>query len=174
MTRRVEEHKGAEAMQAATGKTHDEWRALLDAAGAKDWAHKATADWLVAEHGVDPWWAQGITIDYEQARKGRVPGQRSDGSFATQKARTIPGDRLDALAAVAAVVSAQYGEPIGQNLTASLPNVRWKLEDGSKLSASAGKPNASGTPITLMHEKLAGPDAVAPAKQHLADLLESV
>lgn len=40
---------------------------MLDAAGARDWPHKQIAEHLVAAHGVDGWWAQSITVGYEQA-----------------------------------------------------------------------------------------------------------
>lgn len=172
MARRLEENMGADALRAATGRDHAGWRDLLDAAGAKDWTHAATARWLVDEHGVSGWWAQGITVDYEQARKGRLPGQQADGSFSTQKSTTIPGERLDALALVAGVVTAAHGEPHGQNLAASMPVIRWRLSDGTRIAAAAGIPNRSGTPITLTWEKLASPDAATAAKQVLTELLD--
>ncbi|MDO5504580.1 MAG: hypothetical protein Q4G67_15560, partial [Actinomycetia bacterium] len=144
MVRRLEDNMGAEAMRAATGRDHEGWRDLLTEAGAMGWTHAQTARWLVEEQGVDGWWAQGITVDFEQARKGRLPGQKSDGTFATSATRTIPGERLEALASVKESVQAVHGEPSGMNLAASMPNVRWKLTDGSRLAAAAGDERASG------------------------------
>lgn len=164
---------GAEAMREATGRTHEQWRDVLDAAGAKAWTHKDTATWLVDTQGVSGWWAQGITVDYEQARKGRQPGQRADGTFSTQKARTIALPRLQALAAVAAALTAEYGEPSGQNLAASQPVVRWKV-DGTALSAAAGPEKPSGTPVTVTQEKLPSAEAAALAKERFAAILASV
>ncbi|HEY1104861.1 MAG TPA: DUF4287 domain-containing protein, partial [Agromyces sp.] len=65
---------GDDAVQAATGRPRDEWFELLDAADAATWTHKDVATWLVAEHRVDPWWAQSVTVAYEQARGIRRPG----------------------------------------------------------------------------------------------------
>ena len=76
MVERIEKNMGSEALRAATGRTHEQWRELLAGAGALEWPHKQIAEWLVREHGVDGWWAQGITVDFEQEHKGRLPGQQ--------------------------------------------------------------------------------------------------
>ena len=173
MVRRLEDNMGADAMRAATGRDHEGWRTLLEEAGAMGWTHAETARWLVEEQGVDGWWAQGITVDFEQARKGRLPGMQSDGTFATSVTRTIPGERLAALASVKESVQAVHGEPTGMNLAAAMPVVRWKLEGGGRLAAAAGPEKATGTPVTLTREKLASHEDVAPAKAHLVELLEA-
>ena len=49
MVDRIDRNMGAEAMRAATGRSHVEWRDLLQAAGALEWSHRQIADWLVAE-----------------------------------------------------------------------------------------------------------------------------
>lgn len=165
---------GADAMRQATGRTHDEWRTVLDEAGARGWEHKATAQWLVDTHGVSGWWAQGITVDYEQARKGRQPGQRADGTFSTQKARTVPGDPLAVLDAVARVLTAEYGEPASSNRTAAMPNVRWRLPDGTRLHIAVGAEKASGSPVTITQEKLPSAEAAAAAKERFSALLAAV
>ena len=72
---------GSEKVARATGRTREAWHELLDAAGATGWTHREIAAWLVTGHGVDGWWAQGLTVGYEQARGMRVPGQRPDGTF---------------------------------------------------------------------------------------------
>lgn len=172
MTRRIDRNMGPEALHRATGRDHEQWRGLLEAAGALEWSHAQTARWLVDEHGVDGWWAQGITVDFEQARKGRLPGQQADGTFSVSVTRTLPGARLEALAAVRAAVVAQHGEPHGENLTASQPVVRWRLADGTRLIAAAQQPNNSGTPVNLTLERLQDASAMAGAKAEIAALFE--
>lgn len=164
---------GADALRAATGRDHQGWRELLASAGAMEWSHSQTARWLVEEQGVDGWWAQGITVDFEQARKGRLPGQKSDGTFATSATRTIPGERLAALASVKDAVQSVHGEPSAMNLGASMPVVRWKLPDGTRLAAAAGPERASGTPVTLTLERLTSAEQVSESKTRLVELLES-
>jgi len=73
----------------ATGFDREHWYALLDLFGTAKKGHKATADFLHDEHGVSFWWAQQITVDYEQHRGLRKPGQRSDGKFTVNISKTI-------------------------------------------------------------------------------------
>ena len=56
------------AVEAKTGKTWQEWFALLDAAGARQMDHKSIAAHLDKKLGVPGWWAQMVTVAYEQAR----------------------------------------------------------------------------------------------------------
>lgn len=171
MARPLEQNTGPEAMQRATGRPHEQWREVLTEAGALAWPHARIARHLVEVHSVDGWWAQAITVDFEQACQGRLPGQRADGTFTTQKTATIPGEPLDALAAVANLVTGQHGEPHGQNLTASMPNVRWRLADGTRLQASAGRRNKSGSPVTLTRERLPSGEAALLARAQLDEIL---
>ena len=81
---------------ANTGKTWDEWFAVLDGWGAVERPHTEIARWVNLEHGVDGWWAQGVTVAYEQARGLRAPGQRRGGQFEVNVSKTVavPVDRL--------------------------------------------------------------------------------
>lgn len=87
--RRHETAVGDEAVRRSTGRGREEWFTLLDAAGATEWDHTGIAAWLT-EQGVDGWWAQSVTVGYEQARGMRLPGQRADGSFEAGASRTLP------------------------------------------------------------------------------------
>lgn len=80
------------ALVAATGRGREEWFALLDEAGAKEWDHAQIARWLGGKHEVDAWWAQGLTVSYEQSRGLREPGQRPDGSFGASSSKTLQVD----------------------------------------------------------------------------------
>ncbi|MGH3328355.1 MAG: hypothetical protein ACRDPT_11270 [Streptomycetales bacterium] len=72
-----------------TGRGGEEWFSLLDAWGASKRRHTEIARWLVEEHTVDGWWAQSVTVAYEQARGMRAPGQNSDGYFSASGSKTI-------------------------------------------------------------------------------------
>lgn len=164
MVRKHADAVSPEAVAGATGRTPQEWQTLLVAAGARDWTHTRIARWLVDEHGVDGWWAQSVTVAFEQQVQGRRPGQRADGTFTVTRTRTLPGSRLEALATVAAAVTAAHGKPHGESLAASQPNIRWRLADGTRLGAAAGVANRSGTPITLTWEKLPDEESAARAR----------
>jgi uncharacterized protein YndB with AHSA1/START domain len=57
--------------------------------GAKENDHKTIAKHLQDDLGVDPWWAQAVTVRYEQERGLRVVGERADGTFEFAVQRTI-------------------------------------------------------------------------------------
>jgi hypothetical protein len=83
-------------IRANTGRGWDEWFALLDRWGAAERPHPEIARWLGQEHEVSGWWAQGVTVAYEQARGLRAPGQRRGGLYEVNAAKTVavPVDRL--------------------------------------------------------------------------------
>lgn len=78
-----------ETVREKTGKSVQEWFAVLDRFGVAEKGHTATANYLSEKHGVSAWWSQQITINYEQERGLRKPGQRSSGKFAVNISRTI-------------------------------------------------------------------------------------
>jgi uncharacterized protein YndB with AHSA1/START domain len=85
-----------DVLRANTGRTWDEWFILLDRWGAAERPHPEIARWLNEEQGVPGWWAQGVTVGYEQARGLRGPGQRRGGLFEVNASKTVavPVDRL--------------------------------------------------------------------------------
>jgi hypothetical protein len=66
--------------------------AILDKFDGVKKGHTAAARHLYETHGVDGWYAQGITVAYERARGVRVANQRCDGAFEVSVSKTIPGD----------------------------------------------------------------------------------
>lgn len=92
--------QGDDAVFKATGRRRAEWFALLDDNGAAELGHRATAALLVEEYDVDGWWAQSVTLAYEQARELRKPGQRPDGTYEVSASRTIEGSRTEIFAFV--------------------------------------------------------------------------
>lgn len=89
-----------EGVQRATGRTRQQWFALLDAWGAVGRPYREIADWLTGEHGLSRWWAQKLIVEYEQERGVRDPGVRRGGTFEIGASKTIaaPVERVfDAL-----------------------------------------------------------------------------
>lgn len=85
-----------QAVREKTGKSWASWFKLLDAWGAKSHDHATIANHLQTELAIDPWWAQTITVRYEQERGLRVLGQRADGSFEFAVQRTIATTAIQA------------------------------------------------------------------------------
>lgn len=79
---------GDEAVEKATGKKWDAWFRVLDTYGADRRGHKATAQWLAKEQGLNGWWSQSVAIQHEWVRGLRVRSTlRFDG-------KEIPGDLI--------------------------------------------------------------------------------
>jgi hypothetical protein len=72
-----------------TGQPLDHWFAVLDAFGAVAQGHTAAARHLHGDHGVDGWYAQGITVAYERARGVRGLNQRCDGEYEVSVSKVI-------------------------------------------------------------------------------------
>lgn len=86
------ENKKIESIERATGKPWDEWLAFMDGIGARDLNHHEIAT-KVLEQLMDTtespgWWAQSVTVAYEQYIGRRVPGQQPDGTFQTSVSRS--------------------------------------------------------------------------------------
>lgn len=78
-----------EAIAENTGQGYTHWFGMLDKWGAKEKGHTAIARWLIDEHGVPGWWAQHLTVAYEQDRGLRAPGQRADGTYSVTASKTV-------------------------------------------------------------------------------------
>lgn len=76
------------AVQAKTGKTWNEWFAILDKAGAKKLDHPAIAVCLSRQPGINPWWQQMVTVGYEQARGLRVKHETPQG-YSVSRSKTL-------------------------------------------------------------------------------------
>lgn len=72
-----------------TGRGWNDWVAAIDAGPGRAAGHTAIAAWLV-EQGVDPWWAQGVTVGFERITGLRLPGQMPDGTFTVSRAALLP------------------------------------------------------------------------------------
>jgi hypothetical protein len=76
-----------QAIERATNRTWAEWLQYMDNIGAKNLTHHEIASNLLAELDgkIDNigWWAQSVTVAYEQYIGRRIPGQRPDGTFQT-------------------------------------------------------------------------------------------
>ena len=72
-----------------TGHGLDHWFAVLDRFGAVEKGHTAAARHLLEDHGVDGWYAQGITVSYERERGVRAVHQRLNGRFEVSVSKTM-------------------------------------------------------------------------------------
>jgi len=149
-----------EAVREATGRGWEEWFAILDRGGAVERPHSEIARWLADEHRVDGWWAQSVTVMYEQARGLRAPGQRPDGwEVSASKTVAVPVERL-----YEAFTDEQLRERWLPNAemslrTATAPkSARYDWEEGStRVVVGFDAKGDDKSVVALAHQKL--PDA---------------
>ncbi len=165
----------ADNVLAATGRTPDDWYARIDEIDGRTIGHAAIAVWIV-EQGVEPWWAQGVTIGYEQARGLRIPGQRSDGSFAVSASRQVPGERETVLDGVVPVCTTAFGfAPTSERRGGKRPSARWTFPDRESVLLTTEDGSRAGTVrIAVQRERLTGPERMPDAKAELQDLLAAL
>ena len=157
------------SIETATNKQWNEWVELLDRAGARDLDHKVIAELVFRELDgkVDSagWWAQGVTVAYEQAIGRRMPGQNADGSYETTVTKTLAGTKED----VFALWSEAYGAAEEFNAQ-SISNIRtsdtpvrlyWRcdVEDGSKVSVATEMKGDNRAMISVTHTRLQSTEA---------------
>lgn len=166
-----------DALAAATGKTWAEWFAILDAEKASTWKHAQIARWLNANYPLGGWWAQGVTVGYEQAHGIRSPGQRQDGSYEVSASKTLPLEQQQALDAAIAAVSAELGAPASESRAVRHITARWPMAahdgPGGSVLASASPSNAGKTSVSLTWSKLTDAAEVPRSKVRLQGWLHA-
>lgn len=78
-----------EAVRKRTGKSWSQWFGILDRWGAAKKGHRKAARYLGDRHGLEPWWAQAVTVRYERDRAGRPLHQRASGAYEITVSRVI-------------------------------------------------------------------------------------
>jgi uncharacterized protein YndB with AHSA1/START domain len=161
------EPRPSAALRRSTGRDRGEWFALLDTWGAGGRAYREIADWLTGEHGVSPWWAQKLIVEYEQARGLRDAGVRPDGTFAGGASMTIavPVQRLyDAF--VDASVREQWlpGVVLRERTSQAGRSARFDWGDGaSRVNVTFAALGDAKSQVAVEHDHL--PDARAAAER---------
>jgi hypothetical protein len=83
-------------IERATNRSWDEWLKFMDSIDARNLNHHEIATKLLEELDgkIDNigWWAQSITVAYEQSIGRRIPGQRPDGTFQTSVSKSTKFD----------------------------------------------------------------------------------
>lgn len=82
------------SVERATNRTWEEWLQFMEAIGAKHLSHHEIATKVLEEMDGKienlGWWAQSVTVAYEQYTGHRAPGQRPDGTFQTSVSKATP------------------------------------------------------------------------------------
>lgn len=166
------------ALRERTGRGQDEWFSLLDAWGATQRTHTEIARRLVEHHQVEGWWAQSITVAYEQARGMRAPGQKSDGYFTAGVSKTIAVsvDRLFEAFADAELRERWLPGAAVSVRTATAPKsfrADW-LDDSTRIVVTFLPKGGAKALVALSHDKLTDAETAARMKAHWRDRLAAL
>jgi uncharacterized protein YndB with AHSA1/START domain len=155
-----------EAVRTKTGKTWDEWFAVLDAAGAQRLGHKEIVALLVQQHGVGSWWRQMVTVTYEQARGLRAKHETSSG-YQVSASRTLAVPAAQVFRAWKdARARARWLAGIELTLRTSAPAKRLRFQvpaDQSIVEVYLTAKGDAKTQVAVQHSRL--PNAAAVKRQ---------
>lgn len=156
----------AGAVKLKTGKDWPEWFAILDQAGAAHWPHKEIAAWLRSTHGVDAWWRQTVTVEYERARGLRQVHEKTDG-FSASISRTLPAavERIYPLWADARLRRGWLDEEPAIRKATENRSLRISWPDGTNVDVMFYPKGEAKTQLTVEHARLADAAAVTMNKE---------
>jgi hypothetical protein len=159
-----------EAVKRATGRKRAEWFKLLDRFGAARREHREIADHLARKQGVPGWWAQMLTVDYEQARGLRAPGGDRDGTFTVNASKTVdvPVKRL-----FRAFMSPSFrarwlpGKKLRERTSQPPRSARFDWQEGKTRVLAGFYPKGKAkSQVALAHERLPSAAAAKKAKTY--------
>ncbi|MGK5740462.1 hypothetical protein [Micromonospora sp. URMC 103] len=161
-----------------TGRGWQEWFRLLDAEDATRRTHTEIARWLVTAHEVPGWWAQTVTVGYEQARGLRRPGQRRDGGYSVTGSRTVavPVERLFA-AFADETLRARWLPDVAVRLRTATPPRSFRADwagGPTRIVVGFEAIGETRSRVALQHEKLTGAGQAAELKAYWRDRLAAL
>ncbi|MBN9347029.1 MAG: hypothetical protein J0I48_12650 [Devosia sp.] len=159
--------------------TGRDWAAWLKFAEQEKLANLSHAE--IAERfgkaGVSGWWAQNLTVAFEQHIGRRLPGQVGD-SFRTQVNRTVPGGReavaarwAEAHAGTRKIGGVAIDGPATTSDTPKRSYWRITLADGSKVQVAFEPRPGDKTMVNATIDRLGSAEAIEIAKAVWKELL---
>ena len=128
-----------------TAKSWGQWVDELDELGARGLSHAdlaKTVEKLLGDTESAAWWAQGITVAYEQHIGKRIPGQLANGLFELAVSKTVARPRDEVFPAVVSwfedKAELRQHEPQKPRTSETSKRSTWRCDftDGSKFSAT--------------------------------------
>lgn len=189
-----------ESIREKTGGTMEVWSLRIREAGLAEAPHKDIAAWLERKWGMDPWWCQEVTVQFEKLTGRRITGQTAGSGFQVGVSGTFPVSvsrlweyltRERALSQFvleedpAVLVKEEDGgtgkSGIEWKITVSKEDshfrMKWKLpgwEEASILQVRITEKGPSKSSLTFHHEKLSGPEARGAMKKRWQGVLEGM
>jgi len=144
------------AVEKRTGCTWEKWVQALDYAGAADWSHRATAEYVQRVWKVSDWWSQAVTVGYERIKGVRAIGQRLSGAFEATKSKTIaaPAAKVHRAFTDSRLRRKWLDTPVEIRKAAAGKSVRMTWPDGTSVEVWLDAKGASKTATAIAHRKL--------------------
>lgn len=169
------------AVEKATGKSWDEWFAILKQEEADQLIHKDIARLLTDKYKIDGWWTQSITVEFERFLGRRQVGQVKSGTFQTAVSKTMPGnlDQVFDLWLEAVKDAEEFNSIPLAGKPAISKTEKWRywranLKDGSKITITVGLKSEDKSILTFSNEKLKDQDAIKSWKAFWKDYLKKL
>jgi len=164
------------AVRRATGKTWAQWLALLDRAGARRKSHRENAEWLHTRHALPSWWAQMVTVGYEQARGLRVRHEKAAG-FEVSVSRTLNASVARAFEAWKDPLQREHWlprTPLSIRKATPHKSIRITWGDGTSVGVNFWPKGSLKCQVVPQHGKLPDAAAAERMKAYWSDRLDAL
>lgn len=164
-------------IEKATGVSWQTWLDRLEKMGARDLSHQDIASNLVSDYSVAGWWAQSLTVRYEQVIGRRKVGQNSKGEFSISVSKTLPGTMDEAFHWWLTIAQSRTDfngiEIISSSTTETEKwrNYRAALKDGSRVVVGVYAKSPAKAGLGLQHEKLISAESAETWRSYWKSLL---
>jgi hypothetical protein len=155
----------AQLIEKESGRTADQWFALLDDAGAREMTRQATTRWL-RERGVSMQVCMALQVEHEQAIGRREAGQLCTGDYQAAASRSFEGSLDEALGLwVERVSGVQDFDRVGlagePRISGSEKFRYWRVDltDGTRVEVNVSRAPGGKASLNVQHRKL--PDKAA-------------
>jgi len=163
----------SEAVKAKTGRRWEEWFAVLEAAGARQMKHQAIANYLYEQYAMDGWWAQMVTVGYEQAHGLRDKHQQADGYNASiSRVIQVPLEKLYA-AWFDEGTREKWLPGTSMTVRKATPNKSMRIlwDDGTRIEVNFYEKGEVKSQVVVQHSKLPDASAVEEQKRFWSEAL---
>ncbi len=165
------------AIEESTGESWQTWFDRLEKMGARDLSHKEIAAKLESDYQVAGWWAQALTVRYEQTIGRRKAGQSNNGDFSVSVAKTLPGTMDEVMEWWLNKAQSRTEYNNVEIVTSSATQTeKWRhyrvvLQDGSRAVISIYAKTPSKASLGLQHDKLPSAEAAESWRAYWKSLL---
>ncbi|WP_419570754.1 hypothetical protein [Rheinheimera sp.] len=170
-----------QAIADATGHSWSHWRDFLQSQQAGLLDHQAIVRLLRGQPGVSDWWAQMLTVRFEQSIGRRVTGQDCTGQFKLSVNKTLAGSMDQALELWLGLVQArsefnqvQISKPPAVSQSAKWRYWRCALADGSRLVVLFSQKTADKAQMSVQHEQLKAEAELEPWRRYWKDFTSAL